>query len=83
MAELTRELIEGRIQRALAAFDVDTSKLAPEANLEELDIDSLDIVELSQILHDDYGLDIKPQDFQGATTYGDALDVVFRRAGLA
>lgn len=82
MATLTRELIEARIVRALAAFDVDTSKLAPEANLEELDIDSLDIVELSQILHDDYDLDIKPQDFQGVETYGEALETVFRKAGI-
>lgn len=82
MAELTREAIEARIERALAAFDVDTSKLAPDAVMEDLDIDSLDIVELSQILHDDYGIDIKPQDFAGSTTYGDALDVVFRRAGI-
>ena len=82
MAELTRETLVGRIERALAAFDVDTTKLAPDAELEALDIDSLDIVELSQILHDDYGIDIKPQDFQGATTYGDALDVVFRKAGI-
>lgn len=82
MAELTRETLVGRIERALAAFDVDTTKLAPDAELEALDIDSLDIVELSQILHDDYGIDIKPQDFQGSTTYGDALDVVFRKAGI-
>jgi acyl carrier protein len=82
MAALTRELIEGRIERALAAFDVDTSKLEAEATLEDLDIDSLDIVELSQILHDDYDLDIKPQDFQGAETYGEALDVIFRKAGI-
>ena len=82
MADLTRELIQGRIERALAAFDVDTSSLTPESGLEDANIDSLDIVELSQILHDDYSIDIKPQDFQGSTTYGDALDVVFRRAGL-
>lgn len=82
MADLTRETLEARIERALAAFDVDTTKLAPDAVLEELDIDSLDIVELSQILHDDYGLDIKPQDFQGVETYGDALATVFRKAGL-
>lgn len=82
MAELTRELIEGRIERALAAFDVDVSSLTPESGLEDANIDSLDIVELSQILHDDYKIDIKPQDFQGSTTYGEALDVVFRRAGV-
>lgn len=82
MAELTRETLEARIERALAAFDVDTTKLAPDAVLEDLDIDSLDIVELSQILHDDYDLDIKPQDFQGVETYGEALATVFRKAGL-
>jgi acyl carrier protein len=82
VADLTRETLEARIERALAAFDVDTTKLAPDAVLEDLDIDSLDIVELSQILHDDYGLDIKPQDFQGVETYGDALETVFRKAGL-
>ena len=82
MAELTREDVEARIERALAAFDVDTSQLAPDAEMEALDIDSLDIVELSQILHDDFDIDIKPQDFQGSTTYGDALAVVFRRAGI-
>lgn len=82
MADLTRELIQGRIERALTAFDVDVSTLTPESGLEDANIDSLDIVELSQILHDDYAIDIKPLDFQGSTTYGDALGVVFRRAGL-
>jgi acyl carrier protein len=82
VADLTRELIQARIERALAAFDVDVDTLTPESGLEDADIDSLDIVELSQILEDDYKIDIKPQDFQGSTTYGDALAVVFRRAGV-
>ena len=82
MADLTRELIEARIERALAAFDVDVASLTRDSGLEDANIDSLDIVELSQILHDDYSIDIKPQDFQGSATYGDALDVVFRRAGV-
>jgi acyl carrier protein len=82
VADLTRELIQARIERALAAFDVDVATLTPESGLEDADIDSLDIVELSQILEDDYKIDIKPQDFQGSTTYGDCLAVVFRRAGV-
>jgi len=46
------------------------------ATLEELDIDSLDLFELGQILHQEFGIEVDPEDFEEVNTLGDAQEAM-------
>ncbi len=65
-----------RIYDALVEFGTDRELLRPDATLEELDIDSLDLFELGQILNHEFGLEVDPQDFEDVTTVGQAQEAM-------
>jgi acyl carrier protein len=73
---VTEEAVGKRIIEALVEFGADPDQLKPEATLEDLEIDSLDMFELSQILNQEFGLEVNPEDFEGVTTLGDAQQVL-------
>jgi acyl carrier protein len=75
----TREQISARIIDALVEFGADPEKLQPEATLEELDIDSLDLFELGQILSHEFSLEVNPQDFEDIDTLGDAQEAMLKQ----
>lgn len=79
---VTKEEIDAKIYDALENFGADASAINREATLEELDIDSLDLVELAQILDDELGIKIEQGDLGEVRTIGDALDGIYARAGL-
>ena len=58
------------------------SQITREATFEELDIDSLDLVELAQIVEDEYGVVLKGEDMKELKTVGDAIDLIAERACL-
>ena len=76
----TPEAVEARIIEALASFGPDADQVTREATFEELDIDSLDLVELAQIVEDEWGVELKGDDMKGLKTVGDAIDLVVARA---
>jgi acyl carrier protein len=55
---------------------IDRESLTPDATLQDLDIDSLDLVEFKQIVEDRYDLLLERQDFTHVATVGQALDAV-------
>ncbi len=74
----TRDQISARILEALVEFGADPEKLQPEATLEELDIDSLDLFELGQILNQEFGIELNPDDFEGVVTLGQASEAMLK-----
>jgi acyl carrier protein len=80
MATVTREQVQERVVEALASFGPDISAITPEASFEQLDIDSLDLVELAQIVEDDFGVVLKGDDMKELKTVGDAVDLIASRA---
>ena len=50
---------------------------------EELDVDSLDLVELVQSLEDEYGVRIEDEQLKGVKTVGDAVRLVVAQPGAA
>ncbi len=80
MATVTTEQVEARVIDALASFGPDKSQITRSSTFEELDIDSLDLVELAQIVEDEYGVVLKGEDMKGLTTVGDAIDLITSRA---
>ncbi|HUO74127.1 MAG TPA: acyl carrier protein [Solirubrobacteraceae bacterium] len=80
MSTATSQQIESRVFEALASFGPDASQITREATFEELDIDSLDLVELAQVVEDDYGVVLKGEDMKELKTVGDAIDLIVSRA---
>ena len=75
----TQEKLERLVFDTLESFGAEPSEISREANLKELDIDSLDMVELRQILEEEYGLQMTGADFKETRTVGDAIDVIAAR----
>ena len=80
-ATATREEIEGRVFEALEEFGAEPDAIGPEATFESLDVDSLDLVELAQIVEDDYGVQLKGEDMEGVTNVRQAVDLVMSKLG--
>ena len=66
----------GEIRNVLVnQFEIDEALVTPEANLyEELDIDSIDAVDLLVQLREMTGQRISPDEFQQVRTINDVLD---------
>ena len=59
------------------AFEIDPARVVPEANLfGELDLDSIDAVDLAIKLQQLTGKRIKPEDFKTVRTVGDVIRTV-------
>jgi acyl carrier protein len=78
---VTREAVQTRVFAALEEFGADADEIKLEATFEELDVDSLDLVELGQIVQEEYGVEIKGEDMPKLKTVGDAVDLIATRAG--
>ena len=81
MSTTTPEQIQNRVVEALASFGPDQSQITRDATFEALDIDSLDLVELAQIVEDEYGVVLKGEDMKELKTVGDAVDLITQKAG--
>ena len=81
MPTANKEQIEARMTEALESFGADRDQIKPEADWESLDIDSLDLVELAQIVEEEYGVKMREEDMKELKTVGDAVDFVAERAG--
>jgi acyl carrier protein len=80
-ATVTPEAVEKTITDALPQFGVEESEVSRDSTFEDLDIDSLDLTELSQIIEEEYGVTIKGDDARNIKTVGDVVDLVVSRAG--
>ena len=72
--------VETTVYEALETFGAEPSAIKREATFTELDVDSLDLAELSQIVEDKYGVTFKSSDVEQLKTVGDAIDFIVARA---
>ncbi len=75
-ATVTTEQVEAVVYDALVELGPTREELAHEATFEALDVDSLDLVELGQIVQEEYGVEIKGEDMPKLKTVGDAVDYI-------
>jgi acyl carrier protein len=75
---MTDEQILDKLKEILAeAFEISPERIVPEAKLfEELDLDSIDAVDLAIKLQELTGKRIKPEDFKTVRSVGDVVATV-------
>ena len=65
------------IKCAAEMLTVDESKIVPEARLvEDLNADSLDIIELVMALEEEFGVTVAGSELEGIDTVGKALELI-------
>jgi acyl carrier protein len=77
---VSQEQIEQVVTESLESFGADPEQITPEATLEALDIDSLDLAELSQIVQERFDVELKSADVADVKTVGDAIRLIAERA---
>ncbi len=78
---VTREEIEQRVFQALEEFGAEPDQINADAEFEGMDVDSLDLVELAQIVEDEYGVQLKGEDMEGIKTVRQSVDLVMSKLG--
>jgi acyl carrier protein len=73
--------VEKTIYDGLVEMGTERKELSREADLESLDVDSLDLVELAQIVEDAYGVELRGDDVKDVKTVGEVIDLVVAKAG--
>ncbi len=80
MSTITTTDVEATVTEALESFGAEPADITRDATLESLDIDSLDLAELSQIAEEKYGVALKGSDAERLKTVGDCVDLIVERA---
>jgi acyl carrier protein len=79
--QVTTDNVEKTIYDGLVELGTERDQLSREASLEDLDIDSLDLVELAQIVEDEFGVELRGDDVKDVKTVGEVIDLVVAKAG--
>jgi acyl carrier protein len=82
---MTKQEIEDRVRKVLAEqLARDESEVTAEARFEEdLDADSLDLVEVVLALEEELGVNIPEEEMESVKTVGQAVDLVAGKLGAS
>lgn len=73
------EILERIRQTLVALFELEPARITLEARLyEDLEIDSIDVVDLMDEVHKHTGRKVSPEDFRSVRTVGDLATVMQR-----
>jgi len=77
--------MEARLKKIVAEqLGVDESKIVPDARFtDDLNADSLDLVEMIMSLEEEFGVEIPDEDAEKILTVGDAIDYIDAHAQAA
>ena len=78
--QVTSEAVEKVIFDGLEEIGAE-GEISREATFEQLDVDSLDVVELAQIVEDEFGVELDGDAVKDVRTVGDVIDLVVARGG--
>jgi acyl carrier protein len=80
MPAATAESVEQVIFNGLNELGAE-GEVARDSTFEDLDVDSLDLVELAQIIEDEFGVELQGEDVKDLRTVGEVIDLVVARSG--
>ena len=80
-ATVTTEQVRPVVEDALAEIGAERDAITEDATWEELDVDSLDLAELSQVVEERFGVRLKGDDVAQIKTVGEAVDAIVAKAG--
>jgi acyl carrier protein len=78
-AQATAESVEEVIFKGLTELGAE-GEVARDSTFEQLDVDSLDLVELAQIIEDEFGVELQGEDVKDLRTVGEVIDLVVARS---
>jgi len=78
-ATATPDQVEQTVIDELAKLGPEPEEITRDATFESLDVASLDLVELGQVVEDRYGVKLEGDDMKDLRTVGDAIDLVASR----
>ncbi|MDE0893616.1 MAG: acyl carrier protein [Acidimicrobiales bacterium] len=74
---MSAENFERFTKCAVEVLSVDAAKVTKEASFaDDLDADSLDLVELIMSLEEEFGVTVEEEELEGITTIGGAYDLI-------
>jgi len=74
------ESAEKVITEGLIEVGAEPAEINRDATFESLDVDSLDLVEIAQIVEDEFGVELVGDDVQNLKTVGDVIDLVVAKS---
>ena len=77
---VTPEAVETTVIDTIVGFGPDPEAVTRASTFEELDVDSLDLVELAQVIDDEFGITLKGDDVKDIKRVGELIDLVVSRA---
>ena len=78
-AAITTEQVEAVVTRSLVSFGADEGAINRDATFETLDVDSLDLAELAQIVEEEFSVELTGNDVKEVSTVGDLVDLIVAR----
>ena len=79
-AGVKTDQVEQVIFDGLAEVGAERDAISRDATFEDLDVDSLDLVEVSQIVEDKFGVELEGDDVKDLRTVGQVIDLVVSRS---
>jgi acyl carrier protein len=79
-ATITREAVEEKVIDAIAEIGPEREEITRGATLAALDIDSLDLIEIAQIIAEELGVWLTAEDAEALRSVEDVFDLVWQRA---
>ena len=79
--QVTSEAVEKVVFDGLAELGAEREQISRDATFEAIDVDSLDLVELAQIVEDEFGVELGADDVKDLKKVGDAVDLIVAKGG--
>jgi acyl carrier protein len=77
---VTRDQVLELVTQVLVdEIGVDPELISTDATLDSLGVDSLDLVEVAQVVEETWGFRIRAENAKGVATLGDAVDMIVTR----
>ena len=77
---LDQDQVLDQLKKVLEKFQVPADKVTAAATFQDLEVDSLDLVEITQELEDLYDIQVPDEALENVKSVGDAVALVLRLA---